>query len=144
MKNRKVIITIVIVVIAILICLFVYLNTGLKGLEKQIDNIALPEDVEKIAVKSKIGDSGGNGDYSTRRVVLVVKTEKSLSELKQEFENMDLKFQNYFKKNNNTPIFYITYCESNVFKSNRDFSMKFDELEHIEEYDNYFFVEFIE
>lgn len=91
MKNRKVII---IVVIAILICIFVYSNTGLNGLEKQVDNIALPEDVEKIALKSKIGDSGGNGDYSTNRVVLVVKTEKSLSELKQDFEDMDLKFQN--------------------------------------------------
>ena len=135
MKNKKVIIIISIVVIAILICLFVYSNTGLKGLEKQGD---------KIALKSKIGDSGGNGDYLTRRVVLVVKTEKSLSELKQEFENMNLKFPNYFKNNNNTPIFYITNCESNVFKSSRDFSIYFDELKNIKDYDNYFFVEFVE
>ena len=128
MKNKKVIIKISIVVIAILICLFVYSNTGLKGLEKQVDNIILPENVDKIALKSKIGDSGGNGDYLTRRVVLVVKTEKSLSELKQEFEN----------------IFYITNCESNVFKSSRDFSIYFDELKNIKDYDNYFFVEFVE
>lgn len=144
MKNKKVIIIISIVVIAILICLFVYSNTGLKGLEKQVDNIILPENVDKIALKSKIGDSGGNGDYLTRRVVLVVKTEKSLSELKQEFENMNLKFPNYFKNNNNTPIFYITNCESNVFKSSRDFSIYFDELKNIKDYDNYFFVEFVE
>ena len=143
MKNKKVIIIISIVVIAILICLFVYSNTGLKGLEKQVDNIILPENVDKIALKSKIGDSGGNGDYLTRRVVLVVKTEKSLSELKQEFENMNLKFPNYFKNNNNTPIFYITNCESNVFKSSRDFSIYFDELKNIKDYDNYFFVEFV-
>ena len=133
MKNKKVIIIISIVVIAILICLFVYSNTGLKGLEKQVDNIILPENVDKIALKSKIGDSGGNGDYLTRRVVLVVKTEKSLSELKQEFENMNLKFPNYFKNNNNTPIFY-----------SRDFSIYFDELKNIKDYDNYFFVEFVE
>ena len=144
MKNRKIIIIITIVVIAILICVFAYLNTGLKGLEKQVNNIALPENVDKIALKSKIGDSGGNGDYSTYRVILVVKTEKSLSELKQEFENMNLKFPNYYKNNNNTPIFYITHCESNVFKSSRDFSINFDELEHIEDYSNYFFVEFVE
>ena len=144
MKNRQVTVIIIIVVIVILICIFVYSNTGLKGLEKQVDNIILPDNVEKIALKSKIGDSGGNGDYSTRRVVLVVKTEKSLSELKQELENMNLKFPNYLKKNNNTPIFYITNCESNVFKSSRDFSINFDELEYIEDYNNYFFVEFVE
>lgn len=49
MKNKKVIIIINIVVIAILICLFVCSNTGLKGLEKQVDNIILPENVDKIA-----------------------------------------------------------------------------------------------
>ena len=144
MKNRKVIIIIAIVVIAILICLFLQANAGLRGLKKQIDNIVLPEDIEKVALKSKIGDSGGNGDYSTRRVVLVVKTEKSLNELKQEFENMNLKFPNYFKFNNNTPIFYVTHCKSNMFRSSRDFSINFDELEHIEDYSNYFFVEFVE
>lgn len=54
MKNKKVIIIISIVVIAILIYLFVYSNTGLKGLEKQVDNIILPENVDKIALKNKI------------------------------------------------------------------------------------------
>ncbi len=144
MKNRKVIIIVVIVVIAILICFFLQANTRLEGLEKQIDNIVLPENVEKVALKSKIGDSGGNGDYSTCRVVLVVKTEKSLNELQQEFENMNLKFPNYYKNNNNTPIFYITHCESNVFKSARDVSINFDELENIKNYDDYFFIEFVE
>ncbi len=144
MKNRKIIIILTVVVITILICLFLQANTGLKGLEKQIDNIVLPEDIEKVALKSKIGDSGGNGDYSTYRVVLAVKTEKLLNELKQEFENMNLKFPNHYKANNNTPIFYVTHCESNVFKSSRDFSINFDELEHIEDYSNYFFVEFVE
>ena len=142
MKNRKVIITIVIVVIAILICLFVYLNTGLKGLEKQIDNIALPEDVEKIAVKSKIGDSGGNGDYSTYRVVLVVKTEMTLDELNQEFESRNLTFLSHLP-NSDTPICYITYCQNKVFKSERDFTLTFDELEDVEDFSNYYFIEFI-
>ena len=57
---------------------------------------------------------------------------------------MNLKFPNYFKNNNNTPIFYITNCGSNVFKSSRDFSIYFDELKNIKDYDNYFFVEFVE
>lgn len=145
MKNKKMVIIIVIAIIAItIICFFLYSNTGLKGLEKQVDNIVLPEYIEKIALKSKIGDSGGNGDYSTLRVVLVVRTEKSLNELEQELKNMNLKFPNYYKKNNNVPIFYITNCESNVFKSSRDFSITFDELKYIEDYNNYYFIEFVE
>ena len=144
MKNRKGIIIIAMVVIIILICLFLQSNTELKGLEKQVDNIALPEDVEKVALKSKIGDSGGNGNYSTCRVVLVVKTENSLNDLKQKFESMNLKFPNYFRNNDNTPVFYITHCENSLFKSSRNFSINFDELEHIENYNNYFFVEFVE
>ena len=144
MKNRKGIIIIAIVVIIILICLFLQSNTELKGLEKQVDNIALPEDVEKVALKSKIGDSGGNENYSTCRVVLVVKTENSLNDLKQKFESMNLKFPNYFRNNDNTPVFYITHCENSLFKSSRNFSINFDELEHIENYNNYFFVEFVE
>ncbi len=142
MKNKKVLIIAIIVIT--IICFFLCSNTGLKGLESQVDNIVLPEYIEKIALKSKIGDSGGNGDYSTLRVVLVVKTEKSLNELEQELKNMNLKFPNYYKKNNNVPIFYITNCESNVFKSSRDFSITFNELKDIEDYNNYYFIEFVE
>ncbi len=145
MKNKKMVIIIVIAIIVItIICFFLYSNTGLKGLENQVDNIVLPEYIEKIALKSKIGDSGGNGNYSTLRVVLVVKTEKSLNELEQELKNMNLKFPNYYKKNNNVPIFYITNCESNVLNSSRDFSITFDELKDIEDYNNYYFIEFVE
>ncbi len=143
MKNKKVII-ITIVVIAILICVFGYSNTGLKGLEKQVDNIALPENVDKIALKSKIGDSGGNGDYSTYRVVLVVKTKMQIEELKQEFNNMNLKFKSHYKNHNNRPIFYITHCKSSIFKSDRDFSLSFKELTKVEDYTNYYFIEFVE
>ncbi len=143
MKNKKVII-ITIVVIAILICVFGYSNTGLKGLEKQVDNIALPENVDKIALKSKIGDSGGNGDYSTYRVVLVVKTKMQIEELKQEFNNMNLKFKSHYKNHNNRPIFFFFYCKSSIFKSDRDFSLSFKELTKVEDYTNYYFIEFVE
>ncbi len=145
MKNKKLIIIIFIVVAAmIFIGSWIYSNTGLKGFEKEISNFALPENIEKIAIKSAIGDSGGNGNYSTYRVVLIVKTEMTIKELKQEFENMNLKFSNYYKNRDNTPIFYITHCESNVFKSSREFSLTFNELAKIEDYSNYYFIEFIE
>lgn len=146
MKNKKLVFFMVIIIaIAIaIICFFLYSNIALKDLENQVDNIEFPDYIEKIALKSKIGDSGGNGDYSTLRVVLVVKTEKSLNELEQEFKNMNLKFPNHYKENNNVPILYITDCESNVFKSSVNFSITFDELKDIEDYNNYYFIEFVE
>ena len=96
MKNKSLIIIIFIVIISILIYSFLYSNTGLNGLEKEVSKFVLPENIEKIAIKSGIGDSGGNGDYSTYRVVLVVKTEMTLDELNQEFESRNLTFLSHF------------------------------------------------
>ena len=133
MKNNKNLIIIAIIfAFAILIFTFLYSNTGLKGFEKKIDNIVLPEGIEKIAIKSAIGDSGGNGNYSTYRVVLVVKTEKEIDELKQKFENNDV-----------TSYYYITNCKDSIFESARNFKLHFDELEKIDDYTDYYFIEFI-
>ena len=136
------------IIIAIFIVGFsciIYSNTkGLKGLEKEVSKITLPQNIEKIAIKSKIGDSGGNGEYSTYRVVLLIKTEITLEELKQEFEKMNLKFSNHYDSCNNVPILYITHCKGNIFKSSRDFSLEFNELNGIDDYNNYYFVEFVE
>ncbi len=140
MKNKVLIVIILIISVIFLVC-YLHSNTTL---EKEVSNIVLTQDIEKIAIKSAIGDSGGNGNYSTHRVVLVVKTEMTINELKQEFENMNLKFPNHYKNNDNTPIFYITHCESKVFKSSREFSLTFNELAKIEDYSNYYFIEFIE
>ncbi len=140
MKNKVLIVIILIISVIFLVC-FLHSNTTL---EKEVNNIVLPKNIEKIAIKSAIGDSGGNGNYSTHRVVLVVKTEMTINELKQEFEKMNLKFPNHYKNSDNTPIFYITHCESNVFKSSREFSITFNELAKIEDYSNYYFIEFIE
>lgn len=130
MKNKKKKIIILIIIIAILcIGFWLYFNTGIKGFEKKISNLKLPENIEKVAIKSGIGDSGGNGDYTTYRVVLVVKTLMSKEELKQEFADV-----NYC---------YITKCENNVFESARNFKLEFYELEKIEDYNNYYFIEFI-
>ncbi len=140
MKN-KILIIIILIILVIFLVYFLHSNTSL---ENEVDTIALPKNIEKIAIKSAIGDSGGNGNYSTHRVVLVVKTEMTINELKQEFENMNLKFPNHYKNNDNTPIFYITQDESNVFKSSREFSLTFKELSKVEDYSNYYFIEFVE
>lgn len=142
MKNKILIIITILSFIVILI--YLHSNIGLKSLENAVSNIALPESIEKITIKSDIGDSGGNGDYSTFRVVLVVKTKMNITELKQEFENMNLKFPKHYTSRGNTPIFYITNCKSNVFKSSKDFSITFNELANIEDYTDYYFVEFVE
>lgn len=142
MKNKILIFTIPLIVVAVLICLWMYFNTGLKGFEKEVSKITLPENVEVIAMKSGIGDSGGNGDHSTYRVVLVVKTQLSIQELNEEFENRNLTFSSHIV-NSNQPICYITHCENSVFKSDREFTLKFTELESVGDFNNYFFIEFI-
>ncbi len=144
MKSKISIFIIIAIFIVGLSCI-IYSNTkGLKGLEKEVSKITLPQNIEKIAIKSKIGDSGGNGEYSTYRVVLLIKTEITLEELKQEFEKMNLKFSNHYDSCNNVPILYITHCKGNIFKSSRDFSLEFNELNGIDDYNNYYFVEFVE
>lgn len=140
--NNKNLIVIIIIIFAILICFFINSNTGLRGLEKEVSNFVLPDNIERIAMKSGIGDSGGNGDYSTYRVVLVVKTEMTIDELNQEFESKNLTFSSHIV-NSNTPICYITHCQNKVFKSSRDFKLIFDELDEIEDFSNYYFIEFI-
>lgn len=143
--KRKILIILILSIIAIIFFIYLlYPNIHLKSLEKEVSNIMLPYNIEKITLKSAIGDSGGNGDYSTFRVVLVIKTEMKIEELKQEFEEMNLKFKKHYKNNNNKSIFYITNCKSKDFKSARDFSISFDELSKVQDYSNYYFIEFVE
>ena len=140
--EKFIIIIIPFVVAIVFLGFWIYFNTGLKGFEKEVSNIALPEDIEIIATKSGIGDSGGNGDYSTYRVVFVVKTKMSIEELNEEFEKRNLTFSSHIV-NSNKPICYITHCEDSVFKSSREFTLKFDELEKVKDLNDYYFLEFI-
>ena len=142
MKNKKMIFIILFIFIIVFICLWMYFNTGLRAFEREVSNLGLPENIEKITMKSGIGDSGGNGDYSTYRVVLVVKTKMSIEKLNQEFENRNLTFSSHIV-NSGTPICYITHCEDSVFKSHREFKLNFDELEKVEDFNDYYFIEFI-
>lgn len=142
MKNKKMIFIILFIFIIVFIYLWMYFNTGLKAFEREVSNLELPENIEKVTMKSGIGDSGGNGDYSTYRVVLVVKTKMSIEELNREFENRNLTFSSHIA-NSSTPICYITHCEDSVFKSHREFKLNFDELEKVEDFNDYYFIEFI-
>ena len=119
-------------------------SLNLRSLESEVANISLPAGIERIAIKSAIGDSGGNGEYSTLRVVLLVKTDLNIDELKETIENIDLHFPKHYKSRNNAPIFYVTYCNSSTFQSLRVFMLNFAELEEIIDYSNYYFIEFVE
>ena len=142
MKKKMFIFIIPLMIIVTVICSWAYANTGLKRFEKEVSKITLPENVEVIAKKSGIGDSGGNGDQSTYRVVLAVKTKMSLEELNQEFENRKMTFSSHVA-GSNKPICYITLCKENIFKSDRKFELTFGELECVKEFDGYYFIEFI-
>ena len=142
MKKKKLIFMILLIVAVVFICWWMYFHAGLKGFEKEISNFALPENIERIAMKSGIGDSGGNGEYSTYRVVLVVKTKMSIKELNEEFENRNLTFSSH-TMNRDKPVCYITRCENSVFKSDREFTLEFDELEQVKDFNDYYFIEFI-
>ena len=142
--KKKILIISVFLVVMIFLTFIVYFNTPIKTLTKEVANIQLPENIEKVAIRSAMGDSGGNGDFSTYRVVLLVKTQRDINELKQEFEDMNLRFPAHYKNNDNKPIFYITHCKGSVFKSSRNFSLTFNELSEIDDFGNYYFIEFIE
>ena len=140
--KNKIILIVIFVCVLVFVCFWINQNTGLKAFEKDVLNIQLPDNVEKISMKSGIGDSGGNGDYSTYRVVFVIKTEMTIDELKEEFDNKKMTFLTH-KENSELPFVYITKCESNVFESSRNFRLVFDDLEKIEDFSNYYFLEFI-
>ena len=140
--KNKIIFIVIFVCVLVFVCFWINQNTGLKAFEKDVLNIQLPDNVEKISMKSGIGDSGGNGDYSTYRVVFVIKTEMTIDELKEEFDNKKMTFLTH-KENSELPFVYITKCESNVFESSRNFRLVFDDLEKIEDFSNYYFLEFI-
>jgi len=98
----------------------------LNNFEREISNIELPVGFEKVAIKGAIGDSGGNGDYSTLRVVMLIKTEFPEEELEERLG-----------------YYGIKKCESNIFESGNNVRINFKELDGIDSYDGYYFIEFI-
>lgn len=142
MKKKLLLFIVPLIAVIVFIGFLVYFNTGLRAFEKEVSGILLPENIEVIATKSGIGDSGGNGDYSTYRVVFAVKTEMSIEELKEKFENRKLPFQSN-AANSDKPICYVTRCEGSVFESSRNFTLKFRELEEVKDLSGCYFLEFI-
>lgn len=142
MKKNKLLFVIPFIVVIVFIGFWLYFNTGIKKFEKDVSNIELPENVEVIAIQSGIGDSGGNGDQSTYRAVLVVKTKMSKEELNQYFNKSDLTLPSGLG-NRYTSACNITYCNDSLFESDRRFTLNFNELENVIDFTDYYFLEFI-
>jgi len=113
------------------------LEKELSSFENELSNISLPVDTEKIAIKSAIGDSGGNGEFLSIRVVLIVKTDLNINELESIIEKIAFHF---LEEKENT--FRITHCESSTFRSPVEFALEFDELLGINDFVNLYFIEF--
>lgn len=148
MKKKTIVRNALLFIIFALIAIFIQgpirQDFNLQYLENEVKNINMPQDIEKIAVKSAVGDSGGNGNYSTLRIIMVVKTNLEINGIKDAIDSLDLRFPKYYKSSDNKPIFYVTHCDNSTFYSSRDFEMKFDELESIIDFSNYFYIEFVQ
>jgi hypothetical protein len=119
-------------------------SVALRGLEREVAGIAWPLGIEKVALHSAVGDSGGNGDHSTLRAVLVVKSVLDTAELSKTIESLELRFPNHYKYSNGAPLFFVTPCTGSTFKSEREFTLHFEELNQITEFNNLYFLEFVE
>ena len=125
---------------AITICVLIFIlpfilttiinNIKLHNFAREISKLELPSVIEKIVIKSAIGDSGGNGNYSTLRVVMLIKTELSEKEIEREIKK--------------TWYWGINKSESSIFESRGRVQINFKELEGLSNYEGYYFVEFID
>ena len=141
--KKKIIIGIIVVAILIIIAngqiaLMIRLRNNVKA-------ISFPANIEKIAIRSAFGDSGGNGDYSTVRVVVLVKTELDRYEIRDTIDEMNLRFTSgLYKYNGNVPNVHIYPCEDNTHSSARGFELHFKELDNVADFSDYYFLEFIQ
>ncbi|MCL2387787.1 MAG: hypothetical protein FWC89_09615 [Defluviitaleaceae bacterium] len=108
-----------------------------------IRTIELPDTIERVAVRSAIGDSGGNGNHNTIRSVMLVRTDLTRDDLVDVF--IDLDFRSPFNRdgNPNYPhVARIIQPNGYQFNSPREFRLDFEELKHLDTFDGYFFIEF--
>ena len=118
----------------------------MRSLENCVSDISFPQGIEKIEMRSSVGDPGrsGDGGYSTLRVVLLVKAELGIEELRKVIENMNLRFPGHYESLDNAPIFYVTHCIGSTFKSPVNFALTFAAPEELGDHAGYYFIEFVE
>ena len=132
------------------VVVFIVATDNSRALSNQdyfVRTIELPYTVEMIAVRSAIGDSGGNGNFNTLRSVMLVRTELPREYLVDVFIDLDFRLGfNPFNRDGNPDyprIWIIREPDGYQFRSPRGFRLDFEELKGMNEFCGYFFVEFI-
>jgi len=126
-------------VLGLAIIVFVFVadycrNAALSSQDDFVRSIELPYTIERIAVRSAIGDSGGSGSQITLRSVMLVRTELSKDALAEIL----------FDDNTYVPSFWsIQEAGGYQFNSAREFRLDFEELKGVHVLEGYFFIEFI-
>jgi len=123
--------TLVLLTVALLVIYETSMNPALSRQDALINAVELPDTIEKIVVRSAIGDSGGNGDHRTLRSVMLVRTELTIDDLREFFANQA-----------HTPD-RIEEASGYLFTSRRTFRLEFEELRDVDEFGGYYFIEFI-
>ena len=120
-------------------------NTDLANQDNFIRTIELPSTISRIAVMSGVGDSGGNGNHSTLRSVMLVRTELTKDNLQEIFVDLGFNYVGMYLhlRNWNYPEFLIRQATNYQFRSPRSFLLEFEELKSIDDFTNYYFIEFI-
>ena len=144
---KKILLIIPVILLLVIIALYILPSpiSGSGDLEKQDDFIAkmeLPDTIERIAVRSAIGDSGGNGDYNTLRSVMLVRTELNKEDLEGIFVSLGF-YDKGMERNWDYPQFVVREATNQTFNSPRDFRLEFEELRNVDTFNGYFFIEFI-
>ena len=119
------------------------MNPALSRQDTLINAVELPDTIERIVVRSAIGDSGGNGNHRTLRSVMLVRTELTREELREIFIGLGFHHIGMDVRNWDYPEFIIRQAISYQFSSPRNFRLEFEELRSLDEFAGYYFIEFI-
>ena len=114
----------------------------LTSQEKYLTTMEMPDKIERIVVRSAIGDSGTEVDYNTLRSVMLVKTDLSKAELTDAFVNLGF-YDKGGTRNWDYPSFVVREAINYQFRSPNDFRLEFEELKYLDELNGYFYIEFI-
>ena len=128
-KTHLILLTPILAIITIVILIRSIDNAALARQDSLIRAIELPHTVEVIAVRSAIGDSGGNGNHRTLRTVMLVRAEMP-EDLRKALTDQG------FRPNS------IQEANGYLFSSPRGFRIAFEELKNTIEFDGYYFLTF--
>jgi len=143
---KRVFIIIGALLIVALIVIYIYPKSingdDLASQDKYLATMEMPDNIERIAVRSAIGDSGVELEYSTLRSVMLVRTELSKVELTDVLVNLGF-YDKGGTRNWDYPSFVVREATNYQFRSPNDFHLEFEELKNIDELNGFYYIEFI-